>query len=330
MKQEDIQQLLATLGKTEYELEETHISWVLLGPQWAYKIKKPLQFDFLDFSTLAQRKHYCEREVELNNRLSEGIYQAVLPVRQSDGKFRLGEEGQIVDYAVQMKRMDSDQRMDLRLQAGSVGEREMQQLAGQLSAFHQRAESIQQPVSIKQQFEDFADILSARTMLEELHGKAAGKHLAESVGRAKSFLAQHAKRMEARQTAGFVVDGHGDLHGRNIFLLDPPVIFDCIEFNDELRHIDILDELAFLCMDLHYHQQPQLEAALLQAYRKRHEVFHTPEDWQLFRYYKWYRANVRLKVNLLRAEGEAPVGDELKGLIRRFWGLYGRLQADLA
>jgi len=325
MKPEDIQQLLAGLGKAEYELEETHISWVLLGPKWAYKIKKPVSFDFLDFSSLGQRKHYCERELELNNRLSEGIYQAVRPVRQSDRKFHLGEEGQIVDYAVQMKRMDSAKRMDLQLEAGQVGEQNMHQLAAQLSGFHQRAATIRQPISVEQQFEDFANIRSAQSALEELHGEAAGQQLEESVQQAKRFLTQHAERMKARRAAGFVVDGHGDLHSRNIFLLDPPVIFDCIEFNDELRHIDILDELAFLCMDLQYHQQPELETALLHAYRERHEVFHAPEDWQLFRYYKWYRANVRLKINLLRAAGEEPVGNELKELIRRFWVLYRRL-----
>lgn len=330
MKQEDIQQLLATLGEAEYELEETHISWVLLGPQWAYKIKKPLQFDFLDFSTLEQRQYYCQREIELNNRLSEGIYQQVLPVRHHEGNFHLGEQGVIVDYAVQMKRMDSAKRMDLQLEAGQVGEKDLYQLATQLSDFHQRAAPIRQPISVEQQFADFADLRSARSVLEELHGKAAGQRLEESVQQAKRFLPQHAERMKARQAAGFVVDGHGDLHSRNIFLLDPPVIFDCIEFNDKLRHIDILDELAFLSMDLQYHGQPQLETALLQAYRQRHEVFHTPEDWQLFCYYKWYRANVRLKVNLLRAEEEAAVDAGLKELIRRFWELYGQLGEGLA
>jgi len=89
MKQQDIQQLLSALGKADHELVETHISWVLLGPRWAYKIKKPVRFDFLDFSTLAQRKYYCERELQLNRRLSESIYWAVLPVRHSEAGFHL-------------------------------------------------------------------------------------------------------------------------------------------------------------------------------------------------------------------------------------------------
>jgi len=329
MKQQDIQQLLSALGDAEHELVETHISWVLLGPRWAYKIKKPVRFDFLDFSSLAQRKYYCERELQLNRRLSEGIYRAVLPVRHIEAGFHLEGEGETVDYAVQMKRLDSQQRMDLRLEAGKVGVEEMQQLARQLSAFHREAEQIRQPLPAGQQFEDFADLRSAREPLEELLGQEAGERLEESVAQAEAFLEEHANRMEERHALGFVVDGHGDLHGRNIFLLDPPVIFDCIEFDDEKRHIDILDELAFLCMDLEYHEQPQLERALLRAYRARYEVFQRPEDWQLFHYYKCYRANVRLKVNLLSAGNSASAEDALAGRIRQFWALYQRLMAIL-
>lgn len=329
MKEQDIQRLLAGLGEASHERVETHISWVLLGPQRAYKIKKPVQFDFLDFSTVEKRKHYCERELQLNNRLSDGVYLSVVPVRQSGEAIHLNGEGAIVDYAVEMKRLDSEQRMDLRLQAGSVGTREMQQLARQLAAFHREAEVIRQPISAAQHFEDFADIRSGRGALETLHGPAAGEQLEASVGQAERFLAQYAESMEARHAEGFVVDGHGDLHGRNIFLLDPPVIFDCIEFDDEKRHVDILDELAFLSMDLQYHEQPQLQGALLQAYRGHYEVFRRPGDWQLFHYYKCYRANVRLKVNLLSAGSGVSADAELAGRIRRFWTLYQHLMEAL-
>ncbi len=329
MKPSEIQQLLAGLGTADYQLEETHISWVLLGPHRAYKIKKPVRFDFLDFSTLAQRKYYCERELQLNRRLTEGVYQAVVPVRRSGGMVHLGGVGEVVDYAVQMKRLDSAQRMDLRLEAGGVGARDMQQLARQLAAFHRSATPIRCPIPAARHAADFAAIGSVRPTLERLHGPEAGAALEGSTGRAAQFLEAQAGRLEERHAAGFVVDGHGDLHGRNIFLLDPPVIFDCIEFDEEKRQVDVLDELAFLCMDLEYHGQPQLEGALLRAYRAKYEVFQCPEDWQLFHYYKCYRANVRLKVNLLSAGGTAEVSPKLAGRIGRFWALYQRLMRGL-
>lgn len=329
MKPSDIQQLLTGLGAADYQLEETHISWVLLGPAWAYKIKKPVRFDFLDFSSLAQRKYYCERELQLNRRLTEGVYRAVVPVRRSGGTVHLGGEGEVVDYAVQMKRFDSAQRMDLRLEAGQVGAAELQQIARQLSAFHRGAAPIRRAIPAEAHAAGFADICSARATLDKLCGNGAGAALENSTARAAQFLLAHAKRLEERHAAGFVVDGHGDLHGRNIFLLDPPVIFDCIEFDDEKRQVDVLDELAFLCMDMQYHGQPQLEGVLLRAYRAKYEVFLCPADWQLFHYYKCYRANVRLKVNLLSAAGTAAVSPKLAGRIGRFWALYQRLMQSL-
>lgn len=322
MTNQQIQQLLATLGSDTHQLVETHISWVILGKDFVYKLKKPLAFGFLDFSTLEQRKYYCNRELILNNRLSQGVYLEVLPVCYDDGEYQIGDQGTVVDYALKMRRLDTNQQMNIRLEEKRVSPANMQALAKELAIFHQSADRITAPVSWEQQYEDFADILSVKNTLSLIEGYDTTTQLKESCQQAQHFLRQHQHRIIERQQLGFLIDGHGDLHSGNIFLLTPPVIFDCIEFNDQLRQLDILNELAFLCMDLHYYQQQHLESPFLLSYRQLFEAFFTEEDWALFQYYKWYRANVRLKVYLLAAQGKEIVSPELKEQVHQRWELF--------
>ena len=327
MSNQQIQQLLATLGSHTHQLVETHISWVFLGKDFVYKLKKPLSFGFLDFSTLEQRKYYCNRELMLNNRLSHGVYLEVLPVCCDNGEYQIGGIGTVVDYALKMKRLDTNEQMNVRLENQRVSSDDMQALAKELAIFHQSAKRITTPVSWEQQYEDFADILSVKNTLSQLEGHDITTQLKSSCQQAQLFLRKHQHRIIERQQLGFLIDGHGDLHSGNIFLLSPPIIFDCIEFNDQLRHLDILNELAFLCMDLHYHQQQHLELPFLQSYRQLYEVFFTEEDWSLFQYYKWYRANVRLKVYLLTAKNKEIVPPALKEQVHRLWELFKSYQS---
>ena len=284
------------------KLIETHISWVILTKNFAFKIKKPIQYSFLSFSTLEKRKFYCEKEVRLNNRLAKAIYLGVVPIRLYNGKWIIeGEEGEIVDYAVKMKRLDNERRMDVLLQKGKVTIKHMEQLADQLADFHVVTGSVEKDANVHGMWIDFADILIVKDFLSKELGKQVGNKVEEAVEFSKQFLKKHQNRFEERQKMGFTIDGHGDLHSRNIFLLDEPVIFDCIEFNDHFRQVDVLNEIAFFCMDLDFYKRRELKLYFLDKYFVKHPCVFTDEDQLIFEYYKLYRANIRTKVNALKA-----------------------------
>ena len=148
---------------------------------------------------------------------------------------------------------------------------------------------------------DFADILIVKDFLSKELGDKAGEKIESAVAFSKQFLTKYRSRFEERQKMGFTIDGHGDLHSRNIFLLDEPVIFDCIEFNDHFRQVDVLSEIAFFCMDLDFYGKRELELHFLDKYLIEYPCIFTEEDHLIFEYYKLYRANVRTKVNALKA-----------------------------
>lgn len=305
MTKEEIHQLIRDNPKllAGAGLMETHISWVILAEHYAYKIKKPVRFSFLDFSTLDKRQLYCRRELQLNQRLTDGIYLDVLPIyRQAGGQITL-ENGQaeILDYTVKMRRMESEKRMDILLEKGQVSREQIEQLAEQIANFHMSTEVITAHPNLKNMQEDFADVLKVAPLIETQWGSEAALALHQGVEYSKTVLRDIRDRIYERHLEGFTVDGHGDLHARNIFLLEEPVIFDCIEFNDHFRQLDVLNELAFLCMDLDLHQQADLSEYLLETYNDRHQCIYTGVDERIFRYYKLYRANVRLKTTALGA-----------------------------
>jgi aminoglycoside phosphotransferase family enzyme len=307
MKTDQIRQLI-TLGtfpedSPTRELIETHISWIILLENLAFKIKKPLKFSFLDFSSLADRRHFCYRELRLNRRLAPEMYQQVLPVRYDGKAYHIGDgEGEVVDYALEMRRMDNNRQMDRLLSADMVTADHIAQIALQLAQFHKTAAPQRTPLEATALWDDFSDLQKAEEQIVALCGADARKTLAESMQAAQQFLTQNAQAIAQRSLDGWVIDGHGDLHTGNIFLLDEPVIFDCIEFSDRMRYVDVLDELGFLTMDIEFHGYPDLAGQLIEAYQKRNPCIHTATDRQLLTFYKCYRANVRLKVLLLRME----------------------------
>jgi uncharacterized protein len=332
MKSAQIRQLQLKLAaaypRWTSELIETHISWVILAGPYAYKVKKPVRFDFLDFSTLAKRRYYCQRELALNQRLARQYYLEVLPVYQSAEGPTLAAPGNIIDYAVQMKRMDGTRQMNRLLEQGQVTPGDMWRLAEVLASFHRRAEVIRQAADIARYERDFADLECVAPYLVEKFGLQAAAVLRHSIAAAREFLQRHARHFQQRRQQGCAIDGHGDLHAQNIFLLEEgPVIFDCIEFNDHFRQVDVLDELAFLCMDLDYHGLRRLQAPFLQRYFRENPGVAGPEDGLIFIYYQWYRANVRLKVSVLCDEAELPGGQG--GQVERYWRLYRKYGEEL-
>lgn len=331
MQPTDIQALVHT-GRFphppgELELVETHISWLLLGETYAYKIKKPIRYSFLDFSTLAQRRYYCEEELRLNRRLAPEVYRRVLPIFRAGDHWSIGgESGDPVEYCVEMHRLPAEREMTRVLERGEATASQMEQLAGILADFHQRAERIEAPLPQAELEEEFADLAGVRDAVGEELGSNAAATLDRTLDFGAGFWSDHYDRYRERVRAGYRRDCHGDLHAGNIFLTDPPVIFDCIEFSADFRQIDILDELAFLAMDLERYGRADLSEAFLQSYRTAYPAWQGPADEALLHFYKVYRCNVKVKVQTLKAQQatDAAAAAERWDRVRQYLKLLDR------
>ncbi len=285
-----------------WKLVETHISFVLLGKPLAYKFKKEIKYSFLDFSTLKKRKYFCELELLLNNRLSKGVYLKVVPIRRINNDLIIdGTGGKIIDYALQMKRLQEAKQMHLMLDNKLVTKKHIEILAVLIRNFHRQATVIKTKFNPQHFASRFNDIRSVSAFIKTNLGPAAFKTLDKAVRVSDHFLKTRHDLFTQRVHGGFIRDCHGDLHSRNIFLYHKPVVFDCIEFNDEFRQIDVLDELAFFCMDLEADGFYKLSKAFTDHYFSKTKNDFGKKEQLLFTYYKCYRANVRAKVNALRA-----------------------------
>jgi aminoglycoside phosphotransferase family enzyme len=303
------------------ELIETHISWVIFSEQFAFKIKKPIKYPFLDFSTIEKRKYYCEKELELNRRFSEDLYIDVQPVMESQGQIYIGNNpGKTIDYAVKMKKLDRKRQMDILLRNNGVSEEDIRKLAKKIADFHKTARIIYTKNFDTFQ-KDFNDLKTEKAYLSNYLGSESIEVIDHAIETSDQFVKNNKGLLNTRLHEGFFRDCHGDLHSRNIFLLPDPQLFDCIEFNDDFRQIDVLNELAFLCMDLDVFGRRDLSRLLLNCYNMILPLMKGEEEYQLFVYYKIYRANVRAKVNSLRARDavndsmrKIPLGDAEKYL----------------
>ncbi|HEY5369798.1 MAG TPA: hypothetical protein VIJ75_12490 [Hanamia sp.] len=296
------------------ELMETHISWVILCNQFVYKIKKPIQYSFLDFSTLALRLHYCNREIELNKRLTQNVYIEVLPVHEWHETIIIGgNKGTIIDYAVKMHKLDTEKRMDKLLTQHVVTELDIKKLAEQIAFFHKNTTIIYQKDLLDIR-EKFNDLEGEKEYLSKQLDSSFSAIIDRAVEFSNTFLNKNKTLIAKRLRDGFYRDCHGDLHSRNIFLLPDPVPFDCIEFNDDFRQIDVLNEVAFLCMDLDAFDRKDLSALFLEYYNHFFPTMKTANERALFIYYKSYRANIRAKVSTLRAKSATRDEERTKSL----------------
>jgi uncharacterized protein len=287
---------------TRRELIETHISWVIICDQFVYKIKKPVHYSFVDFSTLALRLHYCNREIELNKRLAQNVYIEVLPVHEWQENIVIGgNKGTIIDYAVKMHKLDPEKRMDKLLTLHLVTESNIKKLAEKIAFFHKSTTIIYQKDLLDIQ-EKFNDLIGEKEYLSKQLDSSFSTIIGRAIQFSDKFLNKNKELIAKRLKDGFYRDCHGDLHSRNIFLLPGPVPFDCIEFNDDFRQIDVLNEVAFLCMDLDAFDRKDLSALFLEHYNHLFPVMRTENEFALFIYYKSYRANIRAKVNSLRSK----------------------------
>lgn len=288
---------------------ETHISHVFLAGDYAYKLKKPVDFGFLDFTTLEKRRAACAEELRLNRRLAPEIYLAVVPVCHGARGYRIAPEAcgageSVADVAVRMRRMSQDGMLDRLATAGRLELAHMVDIAGQLAAFHAGAARGPQVekyghlacvrAPVEQNFEQTAPYIGTVVSAErcdQLHGAA------------EQFLDRHGDWFEARVRSGRIVDGHGDLHLRNMCLHHGRVvIFDCIEFNPALRAGDVMSDIAFLTMDLDHRRLPAHGNRFLNEYLEQTRDY---AGLLLLDFYQAYRACVRGKV-LCFETGQRP------------------------
>ncbi len=278
-------------------LAQTHISTVFIGDEFVYKIKKPVNFEFLDFSTLEKRYFFCNKEVELNNRFSEDVYLGVYPVTFDGTKHAINGKGKIVDYAVRMRRLSNDDLLKSRFKKGTITSNDIERIADAIAAFHklsQKSNEIDKFGSLDvikfntdENFQQTAEFVGDSISKEQYHGLKNWTYKFYKENR--ELFAQRVKNDKIR-------DCHGDLHMEHICLTDPIIIFDCIEFNDRFRYSDILSDIAFLLMDLEFNDGMRLSKQFCSAYlihvgEKDNELIH-----YLINFYKIYRAYVRGKV----------------------------------
>jgi aminoglycoside phosphotransferase family enzyme len=229
--------------------KETHMSWVFLAGERVFKLKKPVRYPYLDFSTLAAREFFCREELRLNRRLAPGIYKDVVSIRRtSSGTLSLAEDGEIVDWLVEMRRLPANRMLDNLLKEGTVTEAEIERLAVTLARFYQAADHPRlDPATPFRRFTaEMADnrrVLTRRDLVPET---ATVDSVLEKVDHA---LADAYDALVERARSGRLVDGHGDLRPEHICLSDRIAIFDCLEFSEALRVIDPFDELATLGME---------------------------------------------------------------------------------
>lgn len=287
-----------------FQVIETHISRVLLTGQYAYKFKKPVNFGFLDFETLDARRHFCEEELRLNQRLTDDLYLEVIPVTGSPEAPQLGGSGEVIEYALKMRQFSQDGLLSTLQANGELTTAHIDQLARQIAEFHVDAprvtaenelgspDSVMAPVL--QNFEQIHPFLSEASDLAQLEALKAWAE--SSFERLKPLLAQ-------RKADGFIRECHGDIHLGNATLIEGKVVlFDCIEFNEPFRMTDVYADIGFLAMDLEDRGLKSLSRRLISQYL---EVTGDYQGLELLNFYKAYRAMVRAKVALFSLAPDA-------------------------
>ncbi len=283
-----------------FEILETHISYVLLTGTYAYKLKKPVDLGFLDFSTLEKRKFFLDEELRLNRRLAESLYLDVVPVTGDVGAPVMGgEDGPILEYALKMHQFPQRDRLDRVLQRGELLPVHIDEIARQVAVFHQRLPEAELSAP-------YGTCDQIREQVMANFESLSGASLDHAPGRALSNL-EHWTRdqlgvleevFSSRHRSGAIRECHGDMHLANIALLDGRmVIFDCIEFSPALRFVDVMSEVAFLLMDLDFFGRGELARRFLNKYLERTGDY---AGLMVLDFYRVYRSLVRAMVNSIQ------------------------------
>ncbi len=290
----------------EVGFRQTHISWVFLAGAYAYKVKKPVNLGFLDYTTLERRRFYCQEEVRLNRRLAPDVYLGVVPITPGP---RVEGHGPAIEYAVKMRRLPEPRMLDRLLAAGALHEGDIDRLAQRLARFHAEAETgprVERGGSIEivrrnwqENFDQVQPYLGWTISAREL----------ESCRRFVDHELASPEVFEARLRHGRIRDCHGDLRAESVWMGEDGQfeVFDCIEFNERFRYGDVASEVAFLAMDLDWRGRPDLAWSWTDAYRR---ASGDEGMLELLPFYKCYRAFVRGKVESMAVNEQGFTDDE--------------------
>ncbi len=306
------------------ELKETHISWVFLTGDYAYKIKKNVKFNVVDYSSLEKRKLFTEKELALNKRLCEPLYLSVVKIVKESGKIKISDAGEAIEYALKMKELPQDKLLSSMLERGDVGKELIEKIAKVMVEFFNRTNGsdnriVNNFIELKKKFWE-----SCFTSVREFHAP----HL-EIERKVHEFFERNAGLLEKRIEENMVKDLHGDAHSRNIFIDGNNIyIYDCIEFDDELRHEDIAYEVSALSMDLDFHDRRDLAQHYIDTYLR---LSGDNDAIKLFPFYLCYWAYVRGMVTGFQAtnEQDAEEKQELQETSEKYFQLASHYAEDL-
>jgi aminoglycoside phosphotransferase family enzyme len=276
------------------ELRQTQMSYIFLTDKHVYKVKKPVNLGYLDYTTLENRRFYCQKEVELNRRLCPDAYLGTVPVTNDNGQIGIGGKGKIEEYAVKMRRLPDEAMMDVLLTANRITPTMVAEVAATLAEFHKKA-------ATGGDINNFGGLDTVTqnadenfTQTEKYIGTIIAPDTYQRIkAYTEGFIDSNNPLFHKRVTDGRVRDCHGDLHAAHICFQNGICIYDCIEFNDRFRYCDVASEVAFLAMDLDHYGRADLSNGFIDAYVEKSG---DEELKQLLNFYKCYRAYVRGKV----------------------------------
>ncbi|CEJ42544.1 Uncharacterized protein apha_00300 [Umezakia ovalisporum] len=277
------------------QLIQTHISYVILTGKYAYKLKKAVNFGFLDFSTLEKRQHFCQEELRLNQRGAAELYLQVLPVTVVDEQYQLGGMGKVVEYALKMRQFPQELLFSTLFEEGKLNESHLEDLGKVVAEYHAKS-------ATNDYIRSFGEVPQVRAAVDEnyqqtekyIGGPQTQKQFQETKSYTDGFFAERSELFTRRVENNYIRECHGDLHLRNIALWNEKIaLFDCIEFNEPFRFVDVMYDVAFTVMDLEARQSPDLANVFLNTYLEQ------TGDWeglQVLPLYLSRQAYVRAKV----------------------------------
>lgn len=298
-----------------FEVRETHLSWVILTGLYAYKVKKAVHLEFIDTSTLERRRFLCEEELRLNRRLAADLYVDVVTITREAGGLRVGGYGPIVEYAVRMRQFDASQELSALLDGDALTEQEFVDLAQRLARFHENAPK----APCNKDFPHTTDLHDCvlgnlAILLSHLETETPLPEMGHLVDWTHDYLRDSLDQLRTREQCGAIRECHGDLHARNVVRWSGQLVpFDALEFDSKLRWIDVMNDVAFLVMDLISHNRKDLALAFLNAYLERTGDY---AGVQHLSFYSVYRSLVRAMVDSLGAEEDPKHREDFKKRLR--------------